>query len=143
LRDSTAKDFTQPDKTALHLTFGNMQRQNTFPRVLCVACSQAVFSAISTTLKGSRFQILSAVTRSQAVALCVANVIATAILDGDSIRGEELSLANALKGVRPTLPIILLEERTRSATELPDSIDASVPLGATKELLQQIEKLIA
>jgi DNA-binding NtrC family response regulator len=118
-----------------------MQRQNTFPRVLCVACSQAVFSAISTTLKGSRFQILSAVTRSQAVALCVANVIATAILDSDSIRGEELSLANALKGIRPTLPIILLEERTRS-TKLPDSIYASVPLGATKELLQQIEKLI-
>ena len=111
------------------------------PRILCVACSPTVFGALDHAFRYSKLHVLSAATRDKGVAICVAEVIAVAVLDGDSIRGEECSLAKALKMVRPNLPIILLEERER-LSNLPDGIDAVVPLGATEKLLRKIEELL-
>ena len=110
-------------------------------RVLCVACSPTVFSALDLAFRYSRLHVLSAATRDKGVAICVAEVIAVAVLDGASIRGEECSVAKALKSVRPNLPIILLEERER-LSNLPEGIDAVVPLGATEKLLRKIEELL-
>jgi len=75
------------------------------------------------------------------VAICVAEVVAVAVIDGASIRGEECSVAKTLKMVRPNLRIILLEERER-LSDIPEGIDAAVPLGATEELLKKIEELL-
>ena len=111
------------------------------PRVLCVACSPTVFGALDHALRYSKFHVLCAATRDKGVAICVAEVIAVAVLDGESIRGEECSVAQALKMVRPNLPIILLEERER-LSNLPAGIDAVVPLGATEKLLRKIEELL-
>ena len=66
----------------------------------------------------------------EGVAICVAEVVAVAVIDGELISGEECSVAKALKMVRPSLRIILLEERER-LSEVPDGIDAVVPLCAT------------
>ena len=112
------------------------------PRVLCVACSPTVFGALDHAFRYSRLHVLSAATRDNGVAICVAEVIAVAVLDGESIRGEECSVAQSLKMVRPNLPIILLEERARKPDNLPDGIDAVVPLGATETLLRKIEELL-
>lgn len=96
-----------------------MPRTYPFPRVLCVACSAAVFSRLDHAFTDSKFHVLSAATCDKGVALCVAETIAIAILDGESIRGKEVSLATALKMIRPKLPIILLEDRER-VSNIPD-----------------------
>ncbi|MFL6390408.1 MAG: hypothetical protein ACJ71U_23230 [Terriglobales bacterium] len=64
-------------------------------------------------------------------------------MDGESIRGQEWSLAKALKAVRPTLPIILLEEHQRFTTALPESVDAVIPITAREELLKRIEEMLS
>ena len=110
-------------------------------RVLCVACSPTVFASLDHALRYSGLHILSAATRDKGVAVCVAEVIAVAVIDGASIRGEECSVAKALKMVRPTLRIILLEERER-LSDIPEGIDAVVTLGATEQLLKKIEELL-
>lgn len=105
-----------------------------------MACSHRVFTGLTIALKASRLQLLTAATRSEAVAFCVANFVAAVVLDGESIRGSELSLAQALKAVRPTLPVILLEERKRQTTDLPEGIDVAVALDAPEELRFTIER---
>jgi len=110
-------------------------------RVLCVACSPAVFASLDDALKYSGLHVLSAVTRDKGVAICVAETIAVAVIDGESIRGSECSVAKALKMVRPSLRVILLEERDR-LSDIPEGIDAVVPLGATEQLLRTIVELL-
>ena len=111
------------------------------PRVLCVACSSQVFTKLDQTLSHSGLHVLSAATRDRGVAICVAEAISLAVLDADSIRGEECSLATTLKMVRPGLPIILIEERGRSSP-IPNNIDAVVPFGATEALVGKIAELL-
>jgi hypothetical protein len=112
-----------------------------FSRVLCIACSPKVFAGLDQALNYSGLHVLSAATRDKGVAICVAEVVAVAVIDGESIRGEECSVAKALKMVRPNLRIILLEERER-LSNIPEGIDAVVPLGATEQLLRKIEELL-
>lgn len=111
-------------------------------RVLCVACSSKALDSLDRALRYSQLRILTAATRDRGVAICVAGDIALAVLDAESIRGEEGSLAKSLKSVRPALPIILLEERRRP-TEIPLSIDAVVPLDNPEKLLKTIHDLVA
>lgn len=110
--------------------------------VLCVACSARTLAWLRDVLNHSRIQILSAANREQAVALCVAHSVTLALIDGESIRGEELSLAEALKIVRPLLPVFLLDERNRPGADLPQNVDAGVPIEAPEELLTKIEELL-
>ncbi|MFL6437704.1 MAG: hypothetical protein ACJ71Q_09005 [Terriglobales bacterium] len=118
-----------------------MSPADPFSRVLCVACSPAVFASLDHALRYSGLHVLSAVTRDKGIAICVAEVIAVAVIDGESIRGAECSVAKALKMVRRNLKIILLEERER-LSDTPEGIDAVVPLGATEQLLRTIEELL-
>ena len=118
-----------------------MPDANPSPRVLYVACSPAVFGALDHAFRYSKLHVLSAATRDSGVAICVAEVIAVAVLDGASMRGEECSVALSLKGVRSNLPIILLEERVRRS-DIPEGIDAVVPVGETEQLLRKIEELL-
>lgn len=118
-----------------------MPSPDEFPKVLCVACSPAVSDGLDRAFRYSGLHVLSAATREKGVAICVAEVIAVAVLDGESIRGEECSVAQSLKMVRPNLPIILLEERERLSS-IPEGIDAVVRLGATKNLLEKVEELL-
>ena len=111
------------------------------PRVLCVACSSQVFTKLDQTLSHSGLHVLTAATRDRGVAICVAESISLAVLDADSIRGEECSLASALKMIQPGLPIILIEERGR-LSPVPDNIDAVVPFGATEALVRKIVELL-
>ena len=110
-------------------------------RVLCVACSRKALDALDQVLRYSQLRILTAATREKGVAICVAGNIALAVLDAESIRGEEGSVAKSLKCVRPSLPIVLLEERGRPS-EIPVSIDAVVPLHDPEKLLKTIHDLL-
>ena len=92
-------------------------------------------------LKRRKLHVLGAATGALAVAVCVAEVISVAVLDGGSICGHEWSVAKSFKLVRPYLPIIPLEERARRST-LPEGVDVVVPLFAPKELLDNIERFL-
>jgi hypothetical protein len=100
-----------------------------------------VFKSLDQAFRYSKLHVLSAATRDKGVAVCVAEIVAVAVLDGESIRGEEGSVAQSLKMVRPNMSIILLEERKR-LSNIPEGIDAVVPLGNTEELLKKIEELL-
>src|SRR5690242_18743361 len=106
-------------------------------RVLCVACSSKAVDTLDRALRYSQLRILTAATREKGVAICVAGDIALAVLDAESIRGEEGSVASSLKSARPALPIVLLEERRRQ-TKIPLGIDAVVPLDNPERLLKTI-----
>ena len=110
-------------------------------RVLCIACSARALNILDRVLRYSQLRILTAATREKGVAICVAETIALAVLDVDSIRGEEGSVAKSLKAVRPALPIILLEERSRQS-EVPASVDCVVPLNNPEKLLKCIQDLL-
>jgi DNA-binding response OmpR family regulator len=118
-----------------------MSTPDNLPRVLCLACSPTVFASLNHALSYSNLHVLSAATRDSGVAVCIAEVIAVAILDGESIRGKEGSVAKSLRKVQPRLPIILLEERVRTS-DIPEGIDVVVRLGDTGELLTKIEELL-
>jgi len=110
-------------------------------RVLCVACSATTLDILDRALRYSQLRILTAATREKGIAVCVAESIALAVLDAESIRGEEVSVATSLKKVRPNLPVIMLEERQRPS-ELPVSVDAIAPLSDPEKLLRTIQELL-
>ena len=118
-----------------------MQSSDQLSRVLCVACSAKALDILDRALRYSQLRILIAATRENGVAVCVAERIALAVLDAESIRGQEVSVATALKNIRPTLPVILLEERQRHS-ELPVSVDAIVPSSDPEKLLKTIQELL-
>jgi hypothetical protein len=123
------------------LTRPNMQSSDQPPRVLCVACSPRALDILDRALRYSQWRILTAATRKKGIAVCVAEKIALAVLDAESIRGNEASVATSLKKVRPNLRVIMLEERQR-ASELPVSVDAIVPLNDPEMLLKTIQDLL-
>ncbi|HWC16924.1 MAG TPA: hypothetical protein VG498_07905 [Terriglobales bacterium] len=118
-----------------------MQSSDQSPRVLCVACSAKALEVLDRALRYSRLRILTAANRERGVAICSAESIALAVLDAESIRGEEGSVATSLKTVRPALPVIMLEERDRPS-ELPVSVDAIVPFREPEKLLKTIQDLL-
>ena len=109
-------------------------------RILCLACSPVKFSALQAAFKNApHVSILTASTSDQAVAICVAQVVAAAVVDAESIRGQEWSVLKSLKGVKPSLPIILLEERkSERHLLLPEGVDATASLQSPTELYEVI-----
>lgn len=75
------------------------------------------------------------------MAICVAQAVAAAVVDGDSVRDHDWSVVRSLKMVRP-LPVILMEERTREASDIPEGVDAVVRIGDTEGLLKALERLL-
>lgn len=118
-----------------------MQSSDQSSRVLCVACSPTALDILDRALRYSQLRILIAATRKKGIAICVAENIALAVLDAESIRGSEMSVATSLKNVRPNLRVIMLEERQR-ASELPVSVDAIAPLNDPEKLLKTIQELL-
>ena len=78
-------------------------------RVLCVACSPTALDILDRALRYSQLRILTAATRKKGIAVCVAENISLAVLDAESIRGKEASVATSMKKVRPNLRVILLD----------------------------------
>jgi chemotaxis response regulator CheB len=108
--------------------------------VLCVACSAEALAGVRRDLSHSRIQILTATSRDHAVALCLSHSVSVVLIGGECIRGEELSLAAALKLVRPFVPVILLEERRRPGTDLPQNVDVIVQ--SPEDLLKKMNELL-
>jgi hypothetical protein len=87
--------------------------------------------------------VLAAATPSQAVAICVAQFVSAAIVDAESLRGKEWPVVKSLKMVRPSLPIILLDDRrTEREVVLPEGISDVLSLSSLAELGEKIRQIL-
>jgi hypothetical protein len=87
--------------------------------------------------------VLTAATPSQAVAICVAQFVSAAIVDAESLRGKEWPVVKSLKMVRPSLPIILLDERrTERELVLPEGISDVLSVSSMSELGEKIKQIL-
>ena len=112
-------------------------------RILCLACSSEAFLALKLALKNSRYSAITASTSDQAVAICVSQIVAAAVVDAKSIRDQEWSVVKTLKGVRASLPVILLEDRVGDReSQLPEGVDAVVPISSPTVLPNRLDELI-
>jgi|SRR6185312_16635707 len=112
-------------------------------RILCLACSSEAFLALRHALKNSRYSAITASTSDQAVAICVSQIVAAAVVDAKSIRDQEWSVVKTLKGVRASLPVILLEDRVGDReSQLPEGVDAVVPISSPTVLRNRLDELI-
>ncbi|MBZ5490281.1 MAG: hypothetical protein LAO76_05040 [Acidobacteriia bacterium] len=94
-------------------------------------------------MKGSYYSVLTAATPDQGVAMCVAQFVAAAIVDAESIRGKEWSVVKSLKLVRPLLPIVLLDERSDGRDlSLPEGVDQLVSITSLEKLPDAINQLV-
>ena len=120
-----------------------MQRPSIRFKILCVACSKEAYKTLRAALKSPHISALRATTVDQVVAMCVAEGISAAVIDAESIRGQELSVVKALKAVRPLLPIILLEERKIDRqVPMPDGVDELVSISSPKELFSMLNRML-
>ncbi len=113
-------------------------------RILCVAQSFPRLEALEIAVRESGYSLLLAFTTDHAVAACVNAKFAAVILDAELIRGEGEALAEALKLIRPKLPVLLIDHREDPTRRdaLPKGVDAAVigrspaaVLGGLKSLL--------
>lgn len=77
-------------------------------RVLCVSRSPYQLRAMRDTLPTRDYEVLSASTPEQAVAVCVSNHIAAVVLDSEFSTETGWSAAQSLKMVNPNLSVMLL-----------------------------------
>jgi DNA-binding response OmpR family regulator len=112
-------------------------------RILCVAYSAGTFSQLHSVLRNSHYSVLTAATPSQAVAICVAQFVSAAIVDAESLRGKEWPVVKSLKMVRPSLPIILLDERrTERELVLPEGISDVLSVSSMSKLGEKINQIL-
>jgi DNA-binding response OmpR family regulator len=90
----------------------------------------------------ANFSILTATTSDQAVAVCVAHILAAAVVDAEAIRGQEWTVVKTLKSIRAQLPILLLEDRKSERDSLPEGVDAAVSIDSPAELYETISLLV-
>lgn len=111
--------------------------------LLCLARSSKRLALVQAALKYSRYSLIAASTSEQAVAVCVAQAVAAAVIDAESIRGQEWTVMKSLKAVRSNLPVILRSDR-ESAREAasPEDVDAVVSMSSSDELYKTIDQLV-
>jgi DNA-binding response OmpR family regulator len=78
------------------------------PRILCVSRSSSKLEAICVALPRKEYEVVSATTPEQAVAVCVSNNLAAVVLDSEFSTETGWSAARTFKLVRPHLLVVLL-----------------------------------
>jgi CheY-like chemotaxis protein len=77
------------------------------PRILCVSRSEYQLRTICSSIPSQEYEIVSASTPEQAVAVCVSNQLAAVVLDSEFVT-DGWSAAKTLKLVNPKVPVVLL-----------------------------------
>ncbi len=108
-------------------------------KILCVAPSSDNLDELRSILQ-SRYEVTVSSAAEQAVALCASNAVATVVLVSEFLTARGSSLAQALKSLRPEIPVILLAEDP-SQIQIPHVIDAvlSTPAGVLQELKHRLD----
>jgi|SRR5579859_247586 len=97
-------------------------------RILCIAQSAQRLHVLEAAIRESGYSVLLAFTADHAVAVCVSHEIVAVILDAELMRDGGSGVAETLKLLRPTLPILLLDQREDPARAdiLPKGVDGAV-----------------
>ena len=77
------------------------------PRILCVSRSSSQLEAIRSALPSRDYEVVTASTPEQAVAVCVSNNVAAVVLDSEFVTNE-WSAARTFKMLKSHLPVLLL-----------------------------------
>jgi DNA-binding NtrC family response regulator len=100
------------------------------PRILCLSVSSFKLTQLCAALPAGLYQVLSASTPEQAVAVCATNNIAALVLDSEFLTDGGSTLAQTFKAVNPHVPIILLEMGHNG--DIPAAVDA---VATTSEMM--------
>lgn len=104
-------------------------------RILCVAPSFHALDELCAILQ-NRYEVLVITAPDQAVAVCASNLVATVVLASEFLTAHGWTLAQAMKSVRPEIPLILLAEGHRDV-HIPHVIDAV--LNTPADVLREID----
>jgi DNA-binding NtrC family response regulator len=94
-------------------------------RILCVSRSAYQLRAMRDAFPIWEYDVLSASTPEQAVAVCLNNHISAVVLDSEFSTESGWSAARTLKMVNPRLPVMLLLKS--SDGDIPSGVDAVAP----------------
>ncbi len=94
------------------------------PRILCVSRSAYQLRTMRSAFPLWEYEVLSASTPEQAVAVCVSNHISAVVLDSEFSTEAGWSAARTLKMVNPQLPVLLLLNTADGP--VPSGVDAVV-----------------
>jgi PleD family two-component response regulator len=108
-------------------------------KILCVAPSLHNLDELCSILQ-SRYEVIVSSAADQAVAVCASSAVDTVVLASEFPIAHGWTLAQALKSVRPEIPVILLAENHREV-QIPHVIDAvlSTPAGVLRELKHRLD----
>jgi PleD family two-component response regulator len=108
-------------------------------KILCVAPSSHNLDELRSILQ-SRYEVIVSSAADQAVAICASNAVSTVVLASEFPIAHGWTLAQALKSVRPEIPVILLAKDHREV-QIPHVIDAvlSTPAGVLRELKHRLD----
>ena len=95
------------------------------PRILCVSRSAYQLKAMRSAFPIREYDVLSASTPEQAVAVCLNNHISAVVLDSEFSTEAGWSAAQTLKMVNPRLPVMLVLES--AAGTVPSGVDVVAP----------------
>ena len=111
-------------------------------RILCVSRSAYQLRAMRGALPSREYELLSAISPDQAVAVCLSNHISAVVLDSEFSNESGWSAVRTLKMVSPQLRVMLLSKNGNGT--VPNGVDAvahshSHILSKLKELLESGE----
>jgi response regulator RpfG family c-di-GMP phosphodiesterase len=113
-------------------------------RILYLAQSAERLEALHKLIDGTRkFVLLTAATADQAVAVCAAQIVALALVDAESLRGQEWSVLRTLKMVNPNLPVIVFDQRKEKRNSYIDegTVD-SVVVSSPEQIVDAINRIL-
>jgi len=91
-------------------------------RILCVSRSASQLRAMRGAFPSTEYEVLSAISPEQAVAVCLSNHISAVVLDSEFSTESGWSAARTLKMVSPQLPVMLLLKNGNGT--VPSGVDA-------------------
>jgi DNA-binding NtrC family response regulator len=95
------------------------------PRILCVSRSASQLESICSAVSHREYEVVSASTPEQAVAVCVSHSLAAVVLDSEFCTEMGWSAAQTFKIVKPDLPVVLVGHDHQQAP--PNGVDAVAP----------------
>lgn len=109
------------------------------PRILCVSRSAYELREMRGAFPAREYDVLSASTPEDAIAVCLSNHISAVVLDSEFATEAGWSAAQTLKMVNPQLPVMLLLKSPEGA--VPSGVDAVAP--SHSHMLPKLKALLA
>jgi DNA-binding NtrC family response regulator len=109
------------------------------PRILCVSRSVNELREMRSAFPIREYDVLSASTPEQAMAVCLNNHISAVVLDSEFATEAGWSAAQTLKMINPQLPVMLLLKSAEGT--VPSGVDAVAP--GHSHMLPKLRGLLA